>query len=77
MHQSQDRSLSRSSLEGTVGWQGTCTYDFEMPRWLQKRRQLDPDEEGELDETMYENPKRATAIAVNSTFSLIAMGTRG
>ncbi|KAF4605560.1 hypothetical protein EYR40_004346 [Pleurotus pulmonarius] len=75
--ESEDRSLSRSSLEGTVGWQGTCTYDFEMPRWLQKRRQLDPDEEGELNETLYENPKRATAIAVNSTFSLIAVGTQG
>jgi RAB6A-GEF complex partner protein 1 len=50
-------------------------HDFETPRWVQKQRRIDPDEPLHERDRVYEEPKRAVAIAINGTFSLIAIGT--
>lgn len=56
-------------------WHGTCIHDFQTPKWVQKRRQVESSEK-EVSR-VYEEPKRATAVAVNNKFSLIAIGTYG
>ncbi|KAF7306568.1 RIC1 domain-containing protein [Mycena indigotica] len=89
-----------SSVESTPAsksvWQGTCIHDFETPRWVQKSRRIEPDEEDEDSEliqdedhslsdqdsakskgkarAVYEEPRRAVAVAINSKFSLVAVG---
>lgn len=50
-------------------------HDFEAPRWVQKQRRVDPDEPLHERNRVYEEPRRAVAIAINGTFSLIAIGT--
>ena len=50
-------------------------HDFETPRWVQKQRRIDPDEPLHEHSRVYEEPRRAVAIAINGTFSLIAIGT--
>jgi hypothetical protein len=69
-----DSSLTEDGYE-TSGpfWQGMCVYKFELPRWMQKRRQTDIAE----DKAVLKEPRRATAVAVNARFSLIAIGTLG
>ncbi|KAH9486681.1 Guanine nucleotide exchange factor subunit Rich [Psilocybe cubensis] len=56
-------------------WHGTCIHNFKTPKWVQKRRKVEPeDDEPAL---KYEEPRRATKMAVNTKFSLIAIGTEG
>lgn len=61
-------------LLGQLHWHGTCVHDFRTPRWVQKQRQVDSDDSGSR---KYQEPKRATTVAINSKFSLIAIGTHG
>lgn len=93
LHEEDSISESRPSspsLEGSgssndehppvqLRWHGTCIHDFQTPKWVQKRRQIEPEEEGREGESSgaYQEPKRATKVAINSKFSLIAIGTHG
>ena len=62
--------MSRSNSQ----WQGSCVHDVQVPKWVQKRKQVHPDEEtGIVD---YEQPRRAAKVVVNMKFSLIAVGTQ-
>ncbi|KAG6885709.1 hypothetical protein C0993_010881 [Termitomyces sp. T159_Od127] len=56
---------SVSTARSRQGWRGTCVHDFETPRWVQKRRRVDPDEPHHLEDRVYEEPRRAVAIAIN------------
>lgn len=48
-------------------------HDVEPPRWVQKQRQRDP---ADTDTgPLYEEPRRATIVAVNTKFSMFATGT--
>ncbi|KAL1713253.1 RIC1-domain-containing protein [Schizophyllum commune] len=60
-----------------LGWQGTCVHDFEPPRWVQKRRRIEPGETPPPGWVPYEEPRRAVSVAVNGKFSLVAIGTIG
>ena len=51
-------------------WQGTCIHDVEPPRWVQKRRMVRPDEP----QYDYDEPQTATAVAINTKFSVYAVG---
>ncbi|KAI0047802.1 RIC1-domain-containing protein [Auriscalpium vulgare] len=66
---------STESVHSPTGsqWQGTCVHDVEVPKWVQKRRRVEPHEEGA---NGYELPRRAVQVAVNAKFSLIAVGTQ-
>lgn len=59
-----------SSSERRFYWQGTCFHNYEVPRWVQKSRQVSNDAR-----PIYIEPRRATQVAVNARFSLIAVGT--
>ena len=61
-----DDDLSPPSL-----WQGTCIHDFKTPKWVQKRRANEADG---LD--TYDEPRRAMVIAMNTKFSVVAIGTQ-
>ncbi|KAL0950714.1 hypothetical protein HGRIS_007490 [Hohenbuehelia grisea] len=78
-HAFQQPKPSFDSARSQSGWQGTCIHDFEMPRWLQKRRQVDTDDENAdaASSPVFEDPNRAVVVAVNGKFSLIAIGTQG
>jgi hypothetical protein len=52
-------------------WQGICAYQFEPPKWVQKRKQEDSS-----GPAIYDEPRRATSAAVNARFSLVAVGTQ-
>lgn len=59
-----------------VGWHGTCIHNFDTPKWVQKQRYRDPNAGLEdPNRRVWEEPRRATAVAVNSRFSLFAIGT--
>lgn len=47
---------------------------MQVPKWVQKRKQVHPDEEPGTDD--YEQPRRAVKVVINTKFSLIAVGTR-
>jgi RAB6A-GEF complex partner protein 1 len=65
----------RKSIE-LLGWNGSCIHDFETPRWVQKRKRLDPDHPDYLSsEKAWDEPRRATVIATNTKFSVFAVGT--
>ncbi|KZP16760.1 RIC1-domain-containing protein [Athelia psychrophila] len=55
-------------------WNGTCIHNFQTPRWVQKRRRRDPEDETDPSPA-YDEPRRAVVIAVNAKFSLNAIGT--
>ncbi|KAF8640739.1 hypothetical protein AX17_000390 [Amanita inopinata Kibby_2008] len=58
-------------------WQGTCIHNFKTPNWVQKQRRIDPEDDDSVhDLKIYDEPRRASAISVNSKFSMIAIGTR-
>ncbi|EKM83606.1 hypothetical protein AGABI1DRAFT_123933 [Agaricus bisporus var. burnettii JB137-S8] len=57
------------------GWQGTCIHDFVTPKWVQKQRRIEHPEG--LDTQTYQEPKKATTIAINTRFSIFAIGTEG
>lgn len=67
---SHDSTNSRSSSH----WQGTCIHDVQVPKWVQKRKQVHPDEGTCADD--YDQPRRAVKVVVNMKFSLIAVGTQ-
>ncbi|THH21002.1 hypothetical protein EW146_g469 [Bondarzewia mesenterica] len=74
------KSRAHTSLESITSqpssqWHGTCIHDVEVPRWIQKRRQVDP-QDSEANAHEYNQPRRAVIVAVNSRFSLIAVGTQ-
>jgi hypothetical protein len=52
-------------------WQGTCIHDFKTPKWVQKRRANGAD-----GPETYDEPRRAMVIAMNSKFSVVAIGTQ-
>ncbi|PBL00950.1 RIC1-domain-containing protein [Armillaria gallica] len=59
-------------------WHGTCVHDFPTPRWVQKQRRVDPSEPlHERNRRAYVEPKQAVCVALNSRFSLIAVGMLG
>ena len=64
-------SNSSSTLRNEHHWQGTCIHNFEVPRWVQKSRQIDSDSRAPI----YIEPRRAVEVAVNARFSLVAVGT--
>ncbi|KAK7058364.1 WD40 repeat protein [Paramarasmius palmivorus] len=67
---------SSESQQNTFYWEGTCIHDFDMPRWVQKQRRVDPDEPlHERERKAYIDPNSAVAVAINGKFSLIAVGT--
>ncbi|KAI0963163.1 hypothetical protein AcW1_000322 [Taiwanofungus camphoratus] len=69
---STDSSRSRRYLQ----WRGTCIHSIDTPRWVQKRRRRDPDDP-DAGEFAYTEPRRAMVVAINTKFSLIAIGTYG
>jgi len=73
-HRQPRASFDSSSSQQPSGWQGTCIHNFEIPKWVQKQRRVDPEEDLPR---IYEEPRRALAVAVNGKFSLIAIGTHG
>jgi len=56
-------------------WLGTCIHDFHTPRWVQKQRWIEPDSDVTHLVKPYVESRRATCVAINSKFSLIAIGT--
>ncbi|KAI0067916.1 RIC1-domain-containing protein [Artomyces pyxidatus] len=64
-----------TQIHPTSLWQGTCIHNIEVPKWVQKRRRVDPEDEG-ANGSGYEQPRRAVKVAVNAKFSLVAVGTR-
>ncbi|KDQ54856.1 hypothetical protein JAAARDRAFT_37967 [Jaapia argillacea MUCL 33604] len=57
-------------------WHGSCIHSFDVPRWVQKQRRVDQDDNSPYQHP-YDEPRRAVAVAVNTVFSLIAIGTHG
>ncbi|KAJ3801158.1 RIC1-domain-containing protein [Lentinula aff. detonsa] len=55
-------------------WMGTCIHSFETPRWVQKQKRVEPDEQ---QKSAYFEPRRAVRVAINTKFSLIAVGMLG
>ena len=49
-------------------------HDVQVPKWVQKRKQVRPGEGTSTDD--YEQPRRAVKVVVNMKFSLIAVGTQ-
>lgn len=49
-------------------------HDVQVPKWVQKRKQVHPGEGTSTDD--YEQPRRAVKVVVNMKFSLIAVGTQ-
>lgn len=66
-----------SSTNLSLRWSGICIHNVELPRWVQKRRAVDPSDVGGNDKFVYEDPRRGVKIAINPRFSLIATGTHG
>ncbi len=66
----------RHSSDGShlrpLQWHGTCIHHVEPPRWVQKRKQVDP---GDAAAYTYDEPRRAMVIALNPKFSMLAIGT--
>lgn len=80
LHQSSTSNLANGTSIDSSGsqphyhWEGTCIHDFDVPRWVQKQRSTD-DGSGQSSST-YIEPRRAMAVAVNTRFSLVAVGTQ-
>jgi len=69
-----DLSLDDLQSQSIFRWHGTCIHDFETPKWVQKRRRRDPEDEQDTS-FVYDEPRRAVAVAINGKFSLTAVGT--
>ncbi|KAI0735483.1 RIC1-domain-containing protein [Earliella scabrosa] len=68
---------SRQTSDGSdslrpLQWHGTCIHHVDPPRWVQKRKQVDP---GDVVGYAYNEPRRAMTIALNPKFSMLAIGT--
>lgn len=57
-------------------WQGTCIHNVEPPKWVQKRRMVRPDDP-DADQYHYDEPRCAVAVAINTKFSVVAVGMHG
>lgn len=69
----QSRPSSGSSNSARpFQWHGTCIHHINPPRWVQKRKQVDP---GDVVGYAYNEPRRAMAVTLNPKFSLVAVGT--
>ncbi|KAI0374480.1 RIC1-domain-containing protein [Pilatotrama ljubarskyi] len=68
---SRQSSDSASSVRG-LQWHGTCIHRVDPPRWVQKRKHVDP---GDVAKYTYTEPRRAMVIALNPKFSMLAVGT--
>ncbi|KAL7285751.1 hypothetical protein ACG7TL_000860 [Trametes sanguinea] len=68
---SRQSSDSMSSVR-PLSWHGTCIHHVDPPRWVQKRKQVDP---GDIARYTYTEPRRAMMIALNPKFSMLAIGT--
>jgi len=66
---------AESGLHSDLRWLGTCIHDFHTPRWVQKQRCIEPDSDVAHLVKPYVEHRRATCVAINSKFSLIAIGT--
>lgn len=51
-------------------------HDVQVPKWVQKRKQVYLGEGEDVNTDDYEQPRRAVKVAVNMRFSLIAVGTQ-
>ncbi|KAI0004091.1 RIC1-domain-containing protein [Russula compacta] len=71
--QPERKSDDSTTLRSNSRWQGSCIHDVQVPKWVQKRKQVNPDEGMSTDD--YEQPRRAVKVVVNMKFSLIAVGT--
>lgn len=69
-------SSEPSVPEAAIQWHGTCIHNIEVPKWVQKRRQVCPDDP-EAYRPAYNEPRRAEVVAINAKFSLVATGTQG
>ncbi|KAK0465224.1 RIC1-domain-containing protein [Desarmillaria tabescens] len=84
LHESESEEESSTSEQvedekpNGSNWHGTCVHDFPTPRWVQKQRRIDPNEPlHERNRRAYVEPKQAVCVALNSRFSLIAVGMLG
>ena len=70
-----DQNVDSNSESSNVPlrWHGTCIHDFQTPKWVQKQRRVDSETSGIED--IYQEPRRATCVAINIKFSLFAFGT--
>ncbi|KAI8995415.1 RIC1-domain-containing protein [Trametes punicea] len=66
------QSSDSTSSVGALSWQGTCIHYVNPPRWVQKRKHVDP---GDIAQYTYTEPRRAMVIALNPKFSMLAVGT--
>ncbi|KAF8807681.1 RIC1-domain-containing protein [Phlegmacium glaucopus] len=55
--------------DSPLRWHGTCIHDFKTPKWVQKQSEILESED------IYQEPRRATCMAINIKFSLFAFGT--
>ena len=69
------RSSDNTNSRPNSRWLGTCVHDVQVPKWVQKRKQVYPSEGEDVGTDDYEQPRRAVKVAVNMRFSLIAIGT--
>ncbi|CAL1696319.1 unnamed protein product [Somion occarium] len=75
-HHERMISSEPSVPEAAIQWHGTCIHNIEVPKWVQKRRQVCPDDP-EAYRPAYNEPRRAEVVAINAKFSLVATGTQG
>ncbi|KAH9895558.1 RIC1-domain-containing protein [Epithele typhae] len=66
------QSSESSDSASPIQWHGTCIHHVDPPRWVQKRKQVDP---GDLASYSYTEPKRAMTVSLNPKFSMLAIGT--
>ncbi|KAI0651550.1 RIC1-domain-containing protein [Trametes meyenii] len=72
-HLSHNRLSSDStSSSRPLQWHGTCIHHVDPPRWVQKRKHVDP---GDVAKYAYTEPRRAMVVALNPKFSMLATGT--
>ncbi|TFK30747.1 RIC1-domain-containing protein [Coprinopsis marcescibilis] len=73
-HEEDEDLKSPPGGRKVLAWNGSCIHDFELPKWVQKRKENDPqDIRAGLD--IWSEPRRAISIAINARFSLFAIGT--
>ncbi|KAI0336149.1 RIC1-domain-containing protein [Cubamyces sp. BRFM 1775] len=68
---SRPSSDSASSVR-PLAWHGTCVHRVDPPRWVQKRKHVDP---GDVAKYTYAEPRRAMVVTLNPKFSMLAVGT--
>ncbi|KAH8835929.1 RIC1-domain-containing protein, partial [Flagelloscypha sp. PMI_526] len=74
--QYQESSADISSpphVPSQTTWTGTPIHTFQTPRWVEKQRRVDPTEQLHP-RREYDEPRRATEIAINGRFSVVAVG---